>query len=382
MEVQKKKILMFHPSLAPYRIDQFNSLNELFDLTVVFLFDNIWNNKMDQAKLLSQCNFRILFLLEGPQRKDKVFFRFGMLRMIKKIQPDIIMGFEYSLTTQFLILWKQLGIIRQKIGTTVDDSMDICNNMPSKVRFLARKWSIRFLDFLVVMSDEVSGFYQENFKLKECQLIVSPILQNPEKLRANGEELETIAQQYLQKYNLKNKKVLLFVGRLAPEKALPSFLSTISSDLLTDPDRIFAIVGEGPEFSLLQTIVEEKKLHDNIIFTGRLEGNSLYAWYLCGSGLVLPSISETFGAVVNEALIFGMPVLCSCYAGASSLITSGKGLIFNPSDKHSTIERTMLFLKTIKSVGEIRLADKPSMMENYQSQFNKEWAKLTNSTSK
>ena len=32
MNRQRKKILMFHPSLAPYRLDQFNSLNELFDL--------------------------------------------------------------------------------------------------------------------------------------------------------------------------------------------------------------------------------------------------------------------------------------------------------------------------------------------------------------
>ena len=49
MNRQRKKILMFHPSLAPYRLDQFNSLNELFDLTVVFLFDNIWNNKIGRA---------------------------------------------------------------------------------------------------------------------------------------------------------------------------------------------------------------------------------------------------------------------------------------------------------------------------------------------
>lgn len=69
MERQKKKILMFHPSLAPYRIDQFNSLNELFDLTVVFLFDNIWNNNMDQERLLSQCSFKISYLLKGPSRK-------------------------------------------------------------------------------------------------------------------------------------------------------------------------------------------------------------------------------------------------------------------------------------------------------------------------
>ena len=50
----KKKLLIFHPALAPYRVDQFNSLNEIFDLEVVFLFNNQWTFKYDQARLLSQ----------------------------------------------------------------------------------------------------------------------------------------------------------------------------------------------------------------------------------------------------------------------------------------------------------------------------------------
>ena len=154
------------------RTELINSLNELFDLTVVFLFDNIWNNKMDQSKLLDHCRFKVLYLLKGPRRKGKVFFRFGMYRMIRKIQPDIIMGFEYSLTTQLLILWKQLGIITQKIGTTLDDSIDMCHHMQSKLRNLARKRSVKHLDFWVVMSAEVSEFYKNKFNLKEHQLIV------------------------------------------------------------------------------------------------------------------------------------------------------------------------------------------------------------------
>lgn len=44
----RQKMMIFHPALAPYRIDQFNMLNDLFDLEVVFLFDSLWNFSIDQ----------------------------------------------------------------------------------------------------------------------------------------------------------------------------------------------------------------------------------------------------------------------------------------------------------------------------------------------
>ena len=48
----KKKLLIFHPALAPYRVDQFNALSLLFELEVIFLYDNLWSYKMDQSRLI------------------------------------------------------------------------------------------------------------------------------------------------------------------------------------------------------------------------------------------------------------------------------------------------------------------------------------------
>ena len=90
----KKKLLIFHPALAPYRVDQFNALSLLFELEVVFLYDNLWSYKMDQSRLISQLNFRVSWLLTGPRYKGRVF-RYGMLKKIKSINPDIISGYEF-----------------------------------------------------------------------------------------------------------------------------------------------------------------------------------------------------------------------------------------------------------------------------------------------
>jgi glycosyltransferase involved in cell wall biosynthesis len=371
----KKKILIFHPALAPYRVDQFNTLSQLFDLEVVFIYKNVPDNKFNQSRLLSLLHFKYSFLLFGPYYKGRVF-RFGMYRTIKRTNPDIILGYEYSFTTQYLILLKRLGIIHQKIGSTIDDSLDICNNVQSKSRFFARKIATKRLDYLIVLSKEVSQFYQKAFNLKENQIVVSPILQDSERLRMNREELENIANGYAQKYHLKGKKVLLFVGRFIPEKALPEFINNIQTILHEQENLVLILVGDGIEKKNIETLINEKQLQDKVVIPGRYEGQRLNAWYLCSSGFVLPSTYEPFGAVVNEALIFGLKVLCSKYAGSSYLVSDDKGILFDALSENDTIDRMKLFISSIDVFEQVDMMKKQTLMTNHQHEFNKEWGKL------
>lgn len=371
----KKKLLIIHPALAPYRIDQFNAISRLFDLEVVFIFGNVWNHKFDQKKLLSQLIFKVSFLLKGPRLKGRVF-RFGMYRSIRKINPDVVFGYEFSFSTQYLILLKRLGLLRQKIGTTIDDSIDICNNIQSKTRLFARRNAIKHLDYIVVLSTEVSEFYQKTFHLRESQIIVSPILQDADRLRSKAEDLDAIANQYARDYDLFGKKVLLFVGRFISEKALPNFVDTIHSLLLEHKDLVLVLVGDGDEKQKLQVQIAERRLEHKVLLPGRFEGEELYAWYLCASGFVLPSTYEPFGAVVNEALIFGLPVFCTKYAGASYLVQPGKGLLFDPLSKSDTTNGLLNFLPILSPVGKIDLMHRPSLMANENDMFTSEWNKL------
>lgn len=371
----KKRLLIFHPALAPYLVDQFNSLGQLYDLEVVFVFDNVWNHKFDQSKLTTQLQFKVSYLLKGPRIKGRVF-RFGILKTIKRINPDVIFGYEYSFITQYLILLKRFGFINQKIGSLIDDSIDICNHVQSKIRYIARKQTVNHLDYLVLLTDEVSQYYQNVFHIKTKQIIISPMLQNPERLRSNQVEMERIGKEYLQKYNLQGKKVLLFVGRFIQEKALFQFISNTEDFLLHQEDLVLVLVGDGEERSKIENLVKDKQLGDKILLPGRYESTNLYAWYLCASGFVLPSLYEPFGAVVNEALIFGLNVFCSKYAGASSLIQSDKGLVFDPGNKELTNEKLKTFLTLIDVIRNVDLDNRPSKMPDYKHDFIEEWRKI------
>ena len=369
-----KKLLIFHPALAPYRVDHFNELSQLFDLEVIFVSNNVWNHNFDQGKLLQLLNFKYSFLLNGPFYKGRVF-RFGMLKSIKRIKPDIIIGFEYSFTTQYLILLKRLGLIKQKIGSTIDDSIEICHHVQSKVRYITRNQSVKKLDYLIVLSNEVSRYYQNSFNIKDSKIIVAPFLQSAERLRNKTAELECIAKKRLSQYHLNGKKVLLFIGRFIPEKALTIFIKTIQSLLIEHENFVLVLVGDGEERTSIELLIKETHLGEKIFLPGRFEGNELYAWYLCASGFVLPSTNELFGAVANEALIFGLKVFCSKYAGFSGLVKEN-GILFDPLNKNDTVEKLEKFLSLIETIKEINMSNKPSLMSNNQAVFINEWSKL------
>jgi glycosyltransferase involved in cell wall biosynthesis len=374
-EKLKQRILIFHPALAPYRIDQFNLLNELFDLEVVFLFDRLRSFSIDQQNMVEACNFKISYLLIGPTYKSRLF-RFGMLRTINRVKPDIVLGYEYSFTTQYLILLKRLGLIKQRIGSFVDDSLHMCVNPQSKTRELARNYSLKYIDLLVVMSQEVASFLCNHLHFPENKIIISPILQLPERLRKNREIIEGYAMKYFEKYNLEGKKVALYVGRFIPEKALSLFIKKIAHLLSENNDYRLVLVGDGLEKENLIALVQDYKLEDKIIFPGKYQADELYGWYVSASGFVLPSLFEPFGAVVNEALIFGLPVLCSKYAGASTLINEYNGLLFDPSDDNDTLQKFHLFMENTPVLNRVDLNSTPPLIEDYQSNFKKEWRKV------
>ena len=371
-----KNILIIHPALAPYMIDQFNVISQLYNLEVAFLFRNPWYDKFDQSKLLPLLKFKYTFLLKGPHYKERVF-RYNILKLIRKSDPDIIIGYEYSFTTQYLIFLKSLGLIHQKIGSIIDDSLDICYHVQTKIRFLARCFSVKRLDYLIVQSNEVSKFYKNAFNIEDDRIIVSPILQEPERLRNNREKLERIGNEYMIKYQLKGKKVLLFVGRLVPVKGVTRFIESIKTILQDQDDLVLVVVGEGEERKNIEDLVKDLKLESKVLLPGRYEGSELYAWYLCASGLTLPSTYEPFGAVVNESLIFGTKVFCSKHAGASILIHSDTGMLFEPLDKNETIDKIKIFLNLIDKVTEIDIDNKPCLMLNYKKKFITEWNKIS-----
>ena len=129
------------------------------------------------------------------------------------------------------------------------------------------------------------------------------------------------------------ERYFLFVGRFAPEKNLVRLLEAYAGYRQTAGQSAWGLVlvGSGPLEKELRAQVE--KLRD-VVFAGFQQKDTLPAYFGLASCLVLPSISEPWGLVVNEAMAVGLPVLVSNRCGCvPELVQPGvNGYVCDPLD--------------------------------------------------
>lgn len=107
----------------------------------------------------------------------------------------------------------------------------------------------------------------------------------------------------------------LYVGRLSPEKGLDTLLTAFKTVLGTYPKAELVLVGSGPLRTELGNMVDQLGISANVSFTGGLPIETIVNEYAKATCLILPSRSEPWGLVVNEALSYGCPVVVSHVCG-------------------------------------------------------------------
>ncbi|MFY8082083.1 MAG: glycosyltransferase family 4 protein [Limnohabitans sp.] len=112
-------------------------------------------------------------------------------------------------------------------------------------------------------------------------------------------------------------KVLISVGRMAPEKNLDQVLKTYEALKVTGQAFKLVMVGDGPLKEQFQ------KRYPEIIFPGMLSQSNLAAYYASSDLFIFPSQTETFGNVTLEALASGIPVLAFDCAAARDWVQTG-----------------------------------------------------------
>lgn len=128
------------------------------------------------------------------------------------------------------------------------------------------------------------------------------------------------------------------VARMIPEKDLPTAIRAYGryceqcEDHGLEP-RELVLCGDGPERALVERVVQESNARF-VRFAGFAGEREVCETLATSLALILPSVSETWGLVINEAIAMGVPVLCSDVCGArDELVRSGvNGFSFQPGE--------------------------------------------------
>lgn len=125
---------------------------------------------------------------------------------------------------------------------------------------------------------------------------------------------------FRERYHIGQRRILLYVGRIAPEKDLDVLVQAIKHLSQSLRDRVhWVLVGDGP----MREELEAEAL-PSVTFTGTLRGKELAQAYASADCFVFPSTTETFGNVVLESLAAGTPAVVAQAGGVKEIVEHGR----------------------------------------------------------
>ena len=121
-----------------------------------------------------------------------------------------------------------------------------------------------------------------------------------------------------------NDLVALYVGRMAPEKNLDVVVQSFEHILRRQPSARMVWVGDGPQLTKLQ------RQYPGHVFAGSRRDSDLSEHYASADLFLCPSLTETYGNVVPEAMASGLAVVAYDYAAAAMHIEHRKNGLLAP----------------------------------------------------
>ena len=312
--------LFIRTSIAPYRVDIYNALHERLNMRMCFYYRQGADQQFDEGALAKRLSFAPTYLGGVRLGRDSRKLCTGLCKLVKEEAPDLVIVPEFQPVLYQLLLIRLFRRKKFRLVSMCDDSIDMIerkNDFSRLHRFL-RSWAPRLVDDIIVVAPAVQAWYRKHFG----KGLLMPIIMDDRKARPYYEELLPRSAALVEEQGLQGRQVLLFVGRLVALKQVGRLVEAFSS---MEGDSVLVIIGDGPERARLEQLAAASG--KDVRFTGRLEGDALYAWYNIGQVLVLPSAQEAFGAVVNEALLAGVRAVVSDRAGAACLVTPENGAV-------------------------------------------------------
>lgn len=165
---------------------------------------------------------------------------------------------------------------------------------------------------------------------------------------APGDVDRTFAREFLEAFPaVKDKRALLFLGRVDFKKGLDRIIAALPSVLEVAPDVVLIIAGSGDESfaEKIRGMIASRGLQNAVVWTGRLSGRVKWGAYSVSELFLLPSRQENFAITVAEAMHMARPVIISDKVNtASDVAAGGAGLVLNDADCDRRLGEAILSL--------------------------------------
>ena len=312
-----KRILFLTNYPSPYRVNFFDELGKLCDLTVLY-FAKPTAYRDENWFVESKGYFKAIQL-----GKRKIEFRgkkvcLDVIDWLKQDWDEIVIC-GYSLpTTMLAIYWlrsHKIPFFMEVDGGLVHETSGAKYRFKKSLVSSASWWlgtGKNTTAYLVNYGAKEEMVYTYPFtSLYEADILPAPL---------TGEEKQKLREQLA----MTEEKTILYVGRFTEAKGMDDLLKAVPE--ISGNTGIYFIGGEPTQQHL--AYCKEKGLK-NVHFVGFKKKDALLQYYKAADLLVLPTHSDVWGLVINEAMACGLPVVTTdkCVAGMELIKNGVNGYI-------------------------------------------------------
>ena len=270
----------------------------------------------------------------------------GILKHLKRKNTDLLIIVGWNFTTALLaVLYCKMKGIKTAVRSdnTITNEQNLSTFKKKLKRFFFGKMLFQWIDIIFFVGNKNRSFF-ELYCVPSNKLFKFTHAIDNQRFRKEYHNLLPKRSLLREKYKIgKDTFVILFTGRFIQIKNPLDLLKAYHAVDFNNKALIF--VGDGPLKNNLDVYISEHNIK-NVLFTGYLNQTELSELYTLSDVFVLPSNSETWGLVVNEAMNFNLPVILSDSVGCSDeLVTPENGFIVEPHDIDDLTEK-MHYLAT------------------------------------
>ena len=277
---------------------------------IKYLMTNLKPNKEELKEAIKSKNiFKII--KEGYISLKVLYLRKALMKKeIKNLDSDIIISTR-DFHNELLGKYAKKNIIK------IAQEHNHHNNDIKYINKIIK--SVKNIDYFMPVSKELTDFYDKKLKNTKTKCVYIP----------------HALEEYPKNISELNKKNIVSVGRLSPEKGFMDLIEVFKLVNIKYPDWKLNIAGDGVEKEKIENKIKEYDLEESINLCGFLNKKELEKLYLNSSIYAMTSLTESFGLVLIEAESYGIPIVVMDSArGALEIVNDNEnGKIIKNRDK-------------------------------------------------
>lgn len=332
------KVLFLTNIPAPYRVDFFNELGKLCDLTVLFERKKDVNRNKKWIKNEFN-NFRSINLSGLNISKDSSL-SFEVLSWLKKDYDLIVIG-GYSTPTAMLAI-KYLNI--KGISFIINSDGGMIKESENKLKYYFKKNLISSASAWLSTGKKTNE-YLVYYGANRDMIFEYPFTSINEEDILKQSVIKNKKQDFKRELNINEEKIIISIGQFIERKGFDILLKSAKN---LNKDIGIYIIGGKPTQKYLN--LKNKLELNNVHFIDFINKEKLKKYYLVADLFVLPTREDIWGLVINEAMANGLPVITTdrCIAGLELIEDNKNGYIIPVENKKILTEKIMKIINNKK----------------------------------